>query len=339
MGYAKSMVKAGKRPGSAPITGVSKRGSALIMVMLVVAGITTIVFATQRIALVQFSQSVREEDNLAAYYAAKAGIEDGLLRYHFDRNVQTEDESMFRFDITGGTAPDSAGLVPYEIPADTPISDGVDGDFDPSHQYYDLAISYKTKTINIDDNGTPIFSPDFAVAADETLTLTGFPTSNSPYYLRYAIKFDSACVNVSQARVTLQQVITRQDGSEYSGQVLVESFQAVLNSQNELVYDSAANVANLPIRTAVGDLVSSVRIRAYYCGFQYAFATSTTIDGPGGGAADPEFDSLISEILSTGYYGGAKRTLVAAVNRQTGDLIGIFDYLLYSGGNTGTIRR
>ena len=316
-------------------TREGKRGSALIMVMLVVAGITTIVFATQRIALVQFSQSVREEDNLAAYYAAKAGIEDGLLRYHFDRNVQTEDDSIFRFDLASAAAPDSVGTVPYEIPADTPITDGIDGDFDPGHQYYDLAISYKTKTVNIDGNGNPVFSPDFAVAADDTLTLTGFPTSNSPYYLRYAFKFDSTCANLSQARVTLQQIITRQDGSEYSGQVLVEY------SPNlpDYTYDSSINVANLPIRTAVGDLVSSVRIRAYYCGFQYAFATSTTIDGSGGDTADPEFDSLISEILSTGYFGGAKRTLVAAVNRQTGDLIGIFDYLLYSGGNTGTIRR
>ncbi|MEX1052201.1 MAG: hypothetical protein WEC83_02325 [Patescibacteria group bacterium] len=324
-----------------------RSGSALIMVMLVVASITTIVFATQRIALVQFSQSVREEDNLAAYYAAKAGIEDGLLRYHFERNVQTyrndqaDESSVFRFDLTAGAAPDSAGDVPYEIPADTKITEGIDGDFDPGHQYYDLAISYKTKTIGIDsENGALQFSPERTLAADDTLTLTGFPTSNLPYFLRYAFKFDAACANLSQARVTLQQIITSNDGlSESSSQVLVESSQATLNAQDELVYDSGVNVANLPIRTDAGDLVSSVRIRAYYCDLQYAFATSLNIDGLGGDNDDPEFDSLISEIVSTGYYGGAKRTLVAAVNRQTGDLIGIFDFLLYSGGNTGTIRR
>ncbi len=312
--------------------GGERRGSALIMVMLVVASITTIVFATQRIALVQFSQSVREEDNLAAYYAAKAGVEDGLLRYHFDRNVQTENDSIFRFDLTAAATPDSAGTVPYEIPANTPITDGVDGDFDPSHQYYDLAISYKTKTINFNENGNPVFSTDFAVATDDTLTLTGFPISNTPYYLRYAFKFDSACANLSQARITLQQVITDSSGNQSSSQVLVEYSPSL----PDFTYDSSANVANLPIRTQAGDLVSSVRIRAYYCGFQYAFATSQEIDGRGGDTDDPEFDSLISEILSTGYFGGAKRTLVAAINRQTGDLIGIFDFLLYSGGN---IRR
>ena len=136
MGYAGCMQKQGQQ-----------RGSALIMVMLVIAGITTIVFSTQRIALVQFSQSVREEDNLAAYYAAKAGVEDGLARYHFDKNTQTLVDKMFRFDLTAGTAPDPNES--YEIPSNTSITDGVGGeDFNPKHQYYDLVISYKTRAIN-----------------------------------------------------------------------------------------------------------------------------------------------------------------------------------------------
>lgn len=314
-----------------------ERGSALIMVMLVIAGITTIVFATQRIALVQFSQSVREEDNLTAYYAAKAGIEDGLARYHFDKNTQTGLDSIFRFDLTAGVAPDKLNSVPYEIPSNTPITADLNGeDFSPKHQYYDLAITYKTPRINVinDDNGSLNFPSDTTksrIVKDESLVLTGFPSSTDVYFLRYAFKFDQgscSAADLSQAKITLQQTVTTLNGS-VSSQVLVE----YSSSLPGLIYDSYFQGVNLPIQTG-GALVSSIRIRTYYCNVQYAFATAKDISGLGvGNNAGPEFDGLTTEILSTGYYGGAKRTLVAAVDRQTGNLIGIFDYLLYSGGN------
>lgn len=336
MGYAKTM-KTGR--GSALIAGASKRGSALIMVMLVVAGITTIVFATQRIALVQFSQSVREEDNLIAGYAAQAGVEDGLARYHFERNVQTGDDQVFRFNLTRSTYADTGD---HEIGASTDISEGVDGDFDPNYQYYDLSISYKTQRINIRDNGDLDFPADTGLSRlerDDALILTGFPSTAYNYFLRYGLKFleaDSQCTDINQAFVTLQQ-ITSTSSSQTSSQEIAR-YSATLP---ENVYDSRS-VANLQVKLG-NTTLSSVRLRAFHCPVQFAFATTRDIDGLGSdNDAGPEFDSLTTEILSTGYFGSAKRTLLARIDRQTGNLLGIFDFLLYAGGNsvnTGTIQR
>ena len=321
---------------TANVSGEVKRGSALIMVMLVIASITTIIFATQRIALVQFSQSVREEDNLTAYYSAKAGIEDGLVRYRFNKNVETSMDKKFRHNLSSANFPTKAEK--YEIDSSTGIEDGVNGDYDPKFQYYDLVISYKTKRINVDNTtGDFNFSSSSEIAVDKRLDLSGFPYSSTQYFLRYGFKFVGDSTVCANATVTLQQVIDTDTGLVTSGQQIVKyDSPNVVNG----VYDSSSNANNLLIRTEGVSSVSTVRIRSFGCPVQYGFTTSTSNDGKGiDSNTGPEFDSLTTEILSTGYFGSAKRTLIASVDRQTGNLIGVFDFILYSGGNTGTIDR
>ncbi|MEX1123749.1 MAG: hypothetical protein WEC81_01090 [Patescibacteria group bacterium] len=313
-----------------------KRGSALIMVMLVVAGITTIIFSTQRIALVQFSQSVREEDNLAAYYAAKAGIEDGLARYRFDRNTQTTPDKKFRFNLTKATYPPS--VENFEIDSDTGIEDGINDDYDPNYQYYDSVINFKTTSINVNDGIFDFSGSNDRLEKDSVINLTGFSQTTSVYYLRYGFRFASTCdpADLDKAFVSLQQIKISSDGSN----IVSQDIAAYANpTVSDYIYDSAA-IANMQINNPGNSTVSSIRVRAYYCNVEFAFVTTTGITDTGDSRTiGPEFDGLTTEILSTGYFGSAKRTLIAQVNRQTGGLIGIFDFILYSGGNTGTIRR
>lgn len=334
--YAKDMLGGRKSAGALNLPG-AKRGSALIMVMLVVAGITTIIFATQRIALVQFSQSVRQEDNLSATYAAKAGIEDGLARYRFERNSETGQDTKFRFNLTTGnyfnynTQPST-----HEIPVDADIVEGVDEDYDPEFQYYDLTMSYRTNAYGVDEDGNPIFNAPNntdVLEKDESVTLSGFQPSTDPYYLRYAFRFNQTCAdNNPNAFVALQQITTT-SSSTTTSQTL-----AKLSSATNYVYDSATTATNLKINDT-GSIVVSVRITAFFCNVEYAFSSTGDPDGTVP-SENPEFefDGLTSDIISTGYFGSAKRTLIAQVDRRTGDLIGIFDYVLYAGGSGGTIN-
>lgn len=332
MSYAIFMRGASKKSGSALIAGASKHGSALIMVMLVVAGITTIIFATQRIALVQFSQSVREEDNLSATYAAQAGIEDGLSRYRFERNSETGDDTMFRFNLTTGNYQNyQTANASHEIDIETDIAEGVEGDFDPKYQYYDLTMSYRTRSIGLRSNGDTNFASDpHPLKVDKAVTLTGFASNPAPYYLRYA--FDFTGCSDSRAFVAVQQVVVRTGGNRTSSQVLAKRSQAI----NE-VYDSYLTSTNMLLNdNGIYDSIS-VTARAYYCQVKYAFGT-TAADNGRLSSNVPEFDGLITDIISSGYFGSAKRTLIARVDRQTGNLIGIFDYILYAGGSGGTIN-
>ena len=315
----------------------NKHGSALIMVMLVIAGITTIVFATQRIALVQFSQSVREEDNLMAFYAAQAGIEDGLVRYRYERNTEINKDSdnnpvKFRFDLTNAGYPRA-----FEIDSDVDITDGIEGyDYDPKHQYYDLVIYYKTQRINIQENGDVDFSLMLGttIAKDDVLTLTGFPpaTGSSDNYLRHVFKFVDNPSNCIAEEPFVTMNLIRNDTS--SGGVQRDSQQIIVKKPpGSDLYDSSTNSTNLDVSDSGTNTVSSIRIRAYHCNVEFALAATTSNNGRVGGSDTFEFDGLFTEILSTGYFGSTKRTLIAQVNRQTGNLIGIFDFILYAGGN------
>src|SRR3990167_1356421 len=84
------------------------RASSLVLVVVVMAGIIIVVFGASRLTLVQYNQANRDEDNVFALYAAKAGIEDGLLRYRYNRNTETADTKVARYNLTTGF---SAGEV------------------------------------------------------------------------------------------------------------------------------------------------------------------------------------------------------------------------------------
>jgi hypothetical protein len=316
-----------------------KQGSSLIMVMLVVAGIATLVFATQRLALVQFSQSNKEEDNVFAYQAARAAIEDGLLRYRFNRDVETAADSVFRYDLaTAQYGQDSAG-TPIEIPETTPLESNNGITYDPAHQYYDLKINYRTANsrLNLDADGSldiPLAS-QVPLEVDDSILLTGFPDSLNDetvqdYYLRAVFELaDPSCSNKDKAFVQLEQIQSSTSGTSLS------SLRAVVDPVTG-TYDSALNSENLRIVTSASTLVktNTVRVRAYYCEVYYGFATATTQNATGtSNTAGPQFDSLKTIITATGYYGSAKRTLIAEVNRLTGVLIGIYDFNIYAGGN------
>ncbi|HUD21135.1 MAG TPA: hypothetical protein VMQ44_03660 [Candidatus Saccharimonadales bacterium] len=284
-----------------------KPGSSLLLVMLITAGILTVVFGTQRLALVQFSQSSRDEDNQTAYYAAKAGIEDGLARFRFAHNAETvtgDNNDYTWFDLSNGA--DLGKFADNNTPS-----------LDPSHEYYGLKVDYRVPTLgNFGDQATWK-----SIAADGSLDLAGFPNSSSDYYLHYKIKFSQANGAGSPCLAQLQQIRTTDLG--------VTSYTLVTATPDSfLMYDSAGN--NLPIRTSVSGspaLSNVVRIRAVGCSMTVAAQTVTST----GTAANINFDGLTTTVTSTGYFGSTKRTLVAQIDRASGTLLGIYDLTLYGG--------
>lgn len=295
------------------------------MVLLIVSGVLVVVFAAQRISLVQFSQSSREEDNIVAYYAAKAGIEDGLARYRFNRDVKTPNDMAFRFGLTTAKYP-TGGTGTFEVNSDEDLSATNGLGYDPKEQYYDLEVNYKVPSIGISTAGALDWPNAKTATKDNVVELTGFEnrSDNRSYFLRHAFEFQ--CGD-NRAFVQLEQITE-------SGQVLT---QKQVKWDADRLYDSSSVIENWEIKTS-NDIVTTLRFRPYFCDVKFALVSSMSNSGLGVLTdRGPEIDSLTTTITATGYYGSSKRTLVAEVNRVSGALIGIYDYNLYAGG--GNVSR
>jgi len=296
------------------LSGTKKKGVGLILVLLVIAGILVIVLGTQRLALVQFNQSSAEEDNIFAYYAAKAAIEDGLLRFRHERNIETPEGKVHRFGLSQGS---DFGEVDETATLNT-----VSG-YRPDYQYYDLKIKYRTGKIGDFDNlqNSPLLTKD------SVLTLTGFEPrqqgGNPTYYLHYAFKFEGTAGPNCLVQLIQTRILDNGDRQE---------FEPVVVSKTGDVFNSATNGTNLLIAASTGgaNTTSQLRIRPVDCDIRYALQTVTSATGIGG-AGEVKFDGLRTYVTGIGYYGQARRTLVAEIDRVSGTLLNIFDFGLYAG--------
>lgn len=313
-----------------------RRGSSLLLVLLMISGISVVVFASQRLGLVQFSQSNREEDNIFAHYAAQAGIEDGLARYRFSRNAQTEGSRRdpqaavtFPLDDKFYFGLDSAKNANSNNPDIRAIDDL---SYDTAGQYYQLTIMYRSGQFGINKIVNP---PSFSSTAklikkDTSVTLSGFEYKESPYYLAYLMQFDQACLETgsgSQAFVQLEQI-------DDSNQSILSQKRVTTTGDvnNDGFITSVETSSNWEIKSKPNSTLN-VRLRPYYCDVTIGMVNSISTSGPStNDPPGPLIDTLTTTITSTGFYGNAKKTLVADIDRVSNSLIGVYDYNLYAGG-------
>jgi len=65
-----------------------QRGFALLLTLVVVSVIGVVAFGVGRLTLTEFRQTVRFQDSQDALQTAEAGIEDGLVRFRFNRDTE-----------------------------------------------------------------------------------------------------------------------------------------------------------------------------------------------------------------------------------------------------------
>jgi len=307
---------------------IRRRASSLVLVVVIMASIIVVVFGASRLTLVQYNQSNRDEDNIYALYAAKAGVEDGLARFRYNRDAETTLNSdvstltVQRFDLTTGIS------YSDQIPATEPIS-RVTG-YTPTDQYYDLAMAFRDTQMGAFSGDT---SGNKTVTKDDVFELTGFPdTGSQAYFLRYQLEFiNCSDPDNSHRLVQLQQI---------SNSLTPYDQTTVRYPVAGSIVDSAGSTGsgNILLHPAGQSLTSSIRLRPFGCDVRLALATSLSSSGDGQGTdAGPKFDShlvdghLTTVVTATGYYGQAKRTLVAQIDRVSGQLISILDFNVYAG--------
>ena len=65
-------------------------GAALLITMLLIGSVGALALAVSRIILSELKITTSYSDSVVAYQAAEAGIEDGLLKFRFNRNIEQD---------------------------------------------------------------------------------------------------------------------------------------------------------------------------------------------------------------------------------------------------------
>lgn len=302
-------------------------GNALLITMVIIAVVGTVGFGVSRVAISALKTQNRLEDSANAYQAAMAGIEDGLLRWRFDKQVEVpgagsgldcpdpptlQSQYYTRVNVTTGKV--TPCILPDELgpPAATDI-------------VYDLKIAYKrppgedelvTSVATSSGGNIPALRRDRIVEYDvQDLVAAGGD-------IRIGVRPSRGDVGSSDL---LEVAVLNTAGELVSKMILTHA---------ELIGSTVDRPRNLGLSTLYGQDVRTVRLK--YIGqdlAEYRLSPSHA----GTASAQLALDSRQSTIDAIGYFGLAKRRLVLDLDRYSGSALSVFDYLLYSSGE-GDIR-
>lgn len=295
-----------------------RRGSALITTMIIAGSVGLILAGIVRFAVVQLQTASGLEDGTLAYAAAEAGIEEGLLRWRYDRNVELPvvnnqetipNTPVERVDLTTGATPSVVALGTLLPPA--------------TDSAYDLRIWYKAPKIG---DATKLSDPnyEYRINKDQTAQVDVSNLRGEILQLDYAVPAGD------QARVEVSLVT--QNGCPAVAGVTPDLCEV----SKQLSDMATGGTLLIPIPAGLDQNPFRVRIKPFI--FKAGTATAAeptsyiTYALKPTKSASSLIDSGTTIIESTGYYGNAKRKLVAKINRLSGTILGIYDYAVYCGG-------
>lgn len=263
--------------------------------MVLVAVIGTIAFAIGRVSISSFTQVVRLEDSANAYSAATAGIEDGLLRFRFNKDVQTplncgndfptkNSQYYTRINLTQGTAQDC-------------IDPQASGPPNPSDIAYDIKVSHKLEPGDPEVQQTTNTSRGtiVALARDQAIEYDASDLTGS-----IAIEWDYAS---RQPFNNVEVTILDANGNVLDKRLVKNPNQA----SGQLPSLSVASADIVRIRSLGSDLS------------KYEITSSEPLS------------SRTTTIEVVGYYGRSKRKLELTLDRISGSILELFDFVLFSG--------
>lgn len=295
----------------------TERGNALLITLVVVTLIGVIGLSSAQLALASLKRQARLEDSTAAYQVALAGIEDGLLRWRHNRDVETPTGGACIEAPTVRTNYVERVVLAEGATATRPCVDVLTSPTpDSATPTYDLKIWYMHPPGTAEDVRTVARSDGSSVPAlkqDATVE----------YRLRDAA---TSSLRLGVRPSSLGAVNHVIDLLGLKGDVLVEKQPIRLPSASSVpsaIGYELSDDTSTP-NGAVQFVGEPDRLRLKFFGADLA---RYAID-PGQGG---QISSRYTTIESTGYYGGVKRKLVVQLDRFGNALYAPFDFVLFAG--------
>ncbi len=337
---------------SSLITHHFASGSALLITLLIVSVISAAAFGVGKLTLQNVGLTGSLEDSTVAYQVARAGIEEGLLRWRYDHAFETGDPAGSTEALTQTFRTILPAYDSLDLPGETVVENYSTVLADSLKKTYDLRSWFHADKIGtgcnpalsgIDqyqgDNGTaPTLAKDETRELDVS-NLTGITTviicwsnalndNHHNYQNGYAPTDD---LNSFSIFPSVEVIPIDGSGNVLTGPNL-KTF-TLPNERGALINVGAGGVARLRFKPFI-----------YYDptpGSPFS-GDETTTHAELDSALNPRIvfsvvpsvgviDSGVHYIESTGYFGTAKRRLRAELDRTSGRLLGLFDFSIYSG--------
>ncbi|MFA7244509.1 MAG: pilus assembly PilX N-terminal domain-containing protein [Patescibacteria group bacterium] len=343
-------VKQGANVKLSGLLRVKSRGSAIIIAFFLMAAIGGIAFAIGRIFILDTSISSLYENGTVAYYAAESGIEEGMLRYRYNMNYQVPDgtSNVRRYNLSNArlnklSTDPVATLIPNS-----------------EKKFYDLNAIYKAKFYGDTDRedgsfNLQFFESDqygkngdakvFRIPRDESIKIdisnfVGSGSNDMDMYLKMDNFDGQDNGNSDPADKTLIEVkVTGTFGSEQTKTFLERKKALVTPTTAIPIADTTSRVMLAPMLSPVcrycyskANIISSVA--------ESSLAVSNKAELSIKPVGSDIYIALIprnsrkmaspwTTVKSTGYFGNAARTLTANIDRQSGTVYDLFDFVVY----------
>ncbi len=308
----------------------------MVIAILLMAAVSGVVFAMGRLFYLDTSLAGIYENSTVAYYAAESGIEEGLLRYRFDRNSEVPAENQPDFEyIRSNTATQSVGG----------IASFTSAGLDPVQEIYDLSMTYKQNFYGND------------VTGEGSLTENDVADSNyDPGKIYFIPRDESVKIDISDVSALSSDLNMYFKPSDYASDftyrnMLIEAkiigtVGGKLNEYKKVLVD-ASNPHDFDANSIVKMTYSVLKGTFEVVNAKKNIAKSTAFDSgttlylylkPIGAGVTFGIDPASSNdkiagpyttVKSTGYFGGTSRTLEAKIDRQSGTVYDLFDFVMY----------
>ncbi|HRY60508.1 MAG TPA: hypothetical protein P5096_03965 [Patescibacteria group bacterium] len=278
----------------------NQKGIALIITIMLSAIMLTTVFVASREMIDETRNSTRIDNSLIAYYAAESGLEDALLQYRYSKDTEINNPPRC-----------------WNIDADTAVTSGCSETWTPNssnynNRLYKVKMWYKVSSIN-----DPII-----LNKDDVLEIS-LPANSS-------VDFKWSDVNTIPSINRMGVEISTYD----------------LNDTTNIETKFVDPINNTQAFSATGSS-KIVRIKPWYITGPPSSPTGATMPTDGSipgilitnpldtskGITGTNFGGPTTFIESVGYFGGVQRKIVANIDRSSGQVLSIMDFVIYSGSD------
>lgn len=308
--------------------GQAQKGNALLIVLVVIAVISALSLTVIQFAILSSRAVIRTEDSVSSYLIATAGLEDGLLRWKFDRDT----EAPIPSGTNCATAPHQNSNLFDRVNLTTrQIQKCIEAENSPprvDEMVYDIKLFHRLApgkkecvgnlrpgdvNLSLEDSCTPVASGT-ALAQDQTAE---YDIKNISDPLDIYWKFGPQGPNL---KVLLEVVSLGENCPSRDKICNKKSFQLVAPTGTPASCNLLTRVCSATFYRNQGD---TLRIKSFGSKLDYYIISSNN--------SSDSLDTRFTEMDVTGYYGGVKRRLRLKLDRLTGQALPLYDFALFSG--------